>query len=64
MAAVLPNYEVEFIPLERRLNDRRTNPNAGLPQGVLMDRRLKSGRRQDDQPQKNLTDMACCRPGS
>lgn len=40
----LPTYEVEFIPVERRLGDRRVNPNAGLPPGVMQDRR-KGGRR-------------------
>ena len=35
----LPSYDVEFIPLERRLDDRRVNPNAGLPPGVTQDRR-------------------------
>ena len=70
MAAVLPFYDVEFIPLERRLNDRpanpdaglppgvtmdrRANPDAGLPPGVTMDRRAKSGRRQEDQRKKSL----------
>ncbi len=34
-----PSYEVEFIPLERRLGDRRVNPNAGLPPGISKDRR-------------------------
>lgn len=35
----LPSYEVEFIPVERRLGDRRMNPGAGLPPGVTVDRR-------------------------
>lgn len=35
----LPSYDVEFIPVERRLGDRRVNPNAGLPPGVSVDRR-------------------------
>jgi hypothetical protein len=38
-SSVIPSYEVEFIPLERRLSDRRVNPNAGLPPGVAQDRR-------------------------
>lgn len=42
--SVIPSYEVEFIPLERRLGDRRVNPNAGLPPGISADRR-KSDRR-------------------
>lgn len=54
MAAVLPVYEVEFIPLERRLGDRRTRPNASLPQGVVMDRRAKTGRRKEDLPKSSL----------
>jgi len=54
MVAVLPVYEVEFIPLERRLGDRRTRPNAGLPDGVVMDRRAKAGRRKEDQPKSTL----------
>lgn len=37
--SVIPSYEVEFIPSERRLGDRRVNPNAGLPPGVSEDRR-------------------------
>ena len=40
----LPSYEVEFIPVERRLGDRRVNPNAGLPSGVTMDRRQNDRR--------------------
>ena len=43
---MLPSYEVEFIPVERRLGDRRVNPNAGLPPGVSADRR-KSDRRSE-----------------
>ncbi len=35
----LPSYEVEFIPVERRLGDRRVNPQAGLPPGISVDRR-------------------------
>lgn len=35
----VPNYDVQFIPAERRLGDRRANPNAGLPPGVTEDRR-------------------------
>lgn len=54
MVAVLPVYEVEFIPLERRLGDRRTKPNAGLPAGVAMDRRVKASRRKEDQPKNSL----------
>lgn len=54
MAAVLPVYEVEFIPLERRLAERRTKPDAGLPAGVMADRRVKAGRRKEDQPKSPL----------
>lgn len=43
-SSVLPSYEVEFIPVERRLGDRRVNPNAGLPPGITEDRR-KNDRR-------------------
>lgn len=53
MAAILPIYEVEFIPLERRLGDRRTKPHAGLPKGIIMDRRIQAGRRKEDKI-KNL----------
>jgi hypothetical protein len=45
----LPVYHVEFIPLERRLDDRRVAPrNAALPPGVTTDRRRTTGRRQHD----------------
>jgi len=46
--SVIPSYEVEFIPLERRLSDRRVNPNAGLQPGITEDRR-KGDRREDAQ---------------
>jgi hypothetical protein len=48
--AALPGYEVEFIPLERRLSDRRLAPcEAALPQGLKTDRRkMTSGRRKED----------------
>jgi hypothetical protein len=48
--AALPGYEVEFIPLERRLSDRRVAPyGAALPQGLKTDRRkVTSGRRKED----------------
>lgn len=54
MTAVLPVYEVEFIPLERRLGDRRTKPHAGLPPGIVMDRRFKAGRRKEDHQRNTL----------
>jgi hypothetical protein len=54
MALVLPTYEVEFIPLERRLGERRTKPDAGLPDGLVMDRRALTGRRKEDRPRTPL----------
>jgi len=57
--SALPVYEVEFIPLERRLSDRRTVPFwSALPEGLKADRRKKaSGRRKEDakiQPLKSV----------
>lgn len=54
--AALPVYQVEFIPLERRLGDRRIAPRgAALPEGVLVDRRVTpSGRRQEDRKPATL----------
>jgi hypothetical protein len=49
--SALPVYEVEFIPLERRLGDRRVAPpGAALPEGVKADRRrtTTTGRRAED----------------
>ena len=47
--SALPVYEVEFIPLERRLGDRRVAPrDAALPSQVAADRRVISGRRAED----------------
>ena len=47
--SALPVYEVEFIPLERRLGDRRVAPrNAMLPQQILADRRKATGRRSEE----------------
>lgn len=47
--SALPVYEVEFIPLERRLSDRRIAPRgAALPPGLHADRRKASGRRAED----------------
>lgn len=48
--SALPVYEVEFIPLERRLGDRRVAPRgAALPEGVSTDRRKSpTGRRAED----------------
>ena len=45
----LEGYEVEFIPLERRMLDRRmTSRNAPLPPGLQKDRRETEGRRAQD----------------
>jgi hypothetical protein len=50
-----PVYAVEFIPLERRLGDRRAAPrDAVLPQGVSADRRVISGRRFEDRKTPRL----------
>ena len=47
--SALPVYEVEFIPLERRLGDRRVAPfNAALPPGLTTDRRKADSRRAED----------------
>jgi len=49
--AALPVYHVEFIPLERRLGDRRVAPrDAALPPEITADRRkiAISGRRMED----------------
>lgn len=47
--AALPVYHVEFIPLERRLGDRRIAPrDAALPPSVTADRRKTTGRRAED----------------
>ena len=47
--SALPVYEVEFIPLERRLGDRRVAPrDAALPRKITADRRTISGRRAED----------------
>ena len=52
----LPVYQVEFIPLERRLGDRRVAPRgAALPEGVTVDRRVSpSGRRNEDRKPASL----------
>jgi hypothetical protein len=47
--SALPVYQVEFIPLERRLGDRRVAPmNVALPPEIKADRRHASGRRAED----------------
>lgn len=55
--SALPVYQVEFIPLERRLGDRRVAPsNAALPPGITADRRMASmsGRRTEDRKSATL----------
>jgi len=55
--SALPVYQVEFIPLERRLGDRRIAPiGSSLPQGLAEDRRkmVRLGRRTDDRSQVAL----------
>ncbi|MBT9591739.1 MAG: hypothetical protein IV089_12695 [Thiobacillus sp.] len=43
--SALPVYQVEFIPLERRLGDRRVAPrDSVLPPQITADRRNASGR--------------------
>ncbi|MBW8457642.1 MAG: hypothetical protein WA146_10790 [Thiobacillus sp.] len=47
--SALPVYQVEFIPLERRLGDRRVAPrDAALPEGITADRRTATSRRTED----------------
>lgn len=47
--SALPVYQVEFIPLERRLIDRRIAPrNAALPPEITADRRKSTSRRVED----------------
>lgn len=47
--SAIPVYEVEFIPLERRLNDRRVASGVNaLPPGVTTDRRKANSRRTED----------------
>ncbi len=53
--AALPVYQVEFIPLERRLGDRRIAPrDAALPPGLAADRRKAPGRRTEDRKTATL----------
>jgi len=53
--SALPVYHVEFIPLERRLDDRRIAPrNAALPPEVTADRRKISSRRTEDRKTATL----------
>jgi hypothetical protein len=51
----VPVYQVEFLPSERRLNDRRVAPQgSALPDGVLYDRRVTQSRRADDRKASHL----------
>lgn len=53
--SALPVYQVEFIPLERRLGDYRVaSRNAALPKGVSVDRRKIVGRRAEDRKTAHL----------
>jgi len=46
--SALPVYEVQFVPIERRMNDRRTVPTNSLPKDVHGDRRIIFGRRSEE----------------
>jgi hypothetical protein len=53
--SALPVYHVEFIPLERRLDDRRVAPrNAALPSEITADRRKTASRRMEDRKTATL----------
>jgi hypothetical protein len=55
--SAIPVYDVEFIPLERRLNERRIAPrDAALPPGITADRRQVPawGRRSEDRKPATL----------
>lgn len=53
--SALPVYEVEFIPLERRLGDRRVAPRgAALPPEIITDRRKVVSRRAEDRKAATL----------
>jgi hypothetical protein len=63
--SALPVYQVEFIPLERRLGDRRVAPRgAALPPGITADRRKVSGRRIEERKSADLKvvcfSIGCC----
>ena len=47
----LPTYEVEFIPVERRLDERRTSLGKSLRQ-IRIEKRRKSGRRNTESGHK------------
>ena len=54
--SALPVYQVEFIPLERRLGDRRVAPrDAAIPPGISADRRRMQSRRSEDRKAASLT---------
>lgn len=53
--SALPVYHVEFIPLERRLGDRRVAPSdAVLPPQIIANRRMITSRRAEDRKSANL----------
>ena len=53
--STLPVYQVEFIPLERRLGDRRIAlRNAALPLEIKADRRNVASRRTEDRKSAHL----------
>jgi hypothetical protein len=53
--SAIPVYQVEFIPLERRLTDRRIAPrDSSLPPGVTADRRKAASRRTEDSKREPL----------
>ena len=53
--SALPVYHVEFIPLERRLGDRRVAPrDAALPPEITADRRKVASRRAEDRKSATL----------
>lgn len=53
--SALPVYHVEFIPLERRLGDRRVAPRgAALPPHITAERRRATSRRVEDQKSTTL----------
>jgi hypothetical protein len=46
--SAIPVYDVEFIPLERRLYDRRGEAVRAATRPARLDRRKLCGRRADD----------------
>ena len=49
----LPVYEVEFIPVEQRLSDRRTDQARAAAWPNRRERRFLAGRRAEDVPAAN-----------